>query len=169
MLGEYKIKYKNYHGNTLPERYTFAYYEQKGFEGCDVSLEISLREYGLIWGKNKDCTTEGEYYFVYFVNDGEYQKDNGDDVKCKWYDSGWLTPKDVIDKIFNDGWFEWDSFSSHIGYTGTAKEYVDEFIKESMPRMVKDMISYYGCENILGSAYNPFPIFKYGGYNDETF
>ena len=60
------MKYKNYHGRRVPVAHTFACFQNKGYQGIDVSLETSLYEYGLIWGINKDCG-EDEYHFVYYV------------------------------------------------------------------------------------------------------
>lgn len=158
-----ELVYKKYHKFTLPVTETFAYYERNGYEGCDVDLEISLREYNLIWGKNK-CCEKDEYHFIYYVGDSQYQDDNGEFHTFPTYAHSYMTKEDLKNMVLEYGWFDWDRFSSYIGYLGTAEKWIKEFIDEQFPMMVMDAILYYGAENILGTAYDKFPIIKYGEY-----
>lgn len=155
-----ELKRKVYHNFTLYVTHTFAYYKHNGYEGCDVDLEISLREYGLIWGKNNMCE-EDEYHFIYYVGDYEYQDDKGKMHMFPMYDHSYLTKHDFRNMVIDNNWYDFDDVKSFVGFDGTVEEYVDNF-----PNNVNESISYYGHQNIFGSCYDRFPIIKYGEYND---
>lgn len=128
-------------------------YEKQGFQGIDVSLEISLFEYGLIWVKNKECTADNEFLFIYGVNGNSENSYN--EFQYTTFDSGYMTKKDFAESFY----FEDENLKSIESYTGQTKnELIDNF-----PNSISDIESYHGIENIFGSSYyEGFSI-----YNDE--
>ena len=108
--------------------------EDSGMVGNDVSLNISLFEYGLAWGKNEHCTQENEYYFIYGIRAvSEYYR----------FDHGYLTLDDFKDIL---AWGELESICS------VADTSYEELLKR-FPWSVGDLMAYYGYENVFGSSY----------------
>lgn len=112
-------------------------YENEGYQGIDASLETSLFEYGLIWKEE-----EIEYRFIYGV------QINGEGYSL--FDWGCISKDIDIKKEFD--WVDWEAFFSFVG------ENEEDYLKHSVPLIVSDLLSYYGYENIFGSAYDPFEI-----------
>ena len=118
-----------------------AEYESVGFEGIDASLETSLFEYGLIWAKGIEGH-ENDYHFIYGVgNDGESY------TSFDWGDI-------AVDTNPTEEWnfVDWDEVGSFVGMSE------EDLLKQPLPQLVFDLISYYGFENIMGSSYYPFEI-----------
>jgi hypothetical protein len=109
--------------------------EKLKFEGIDVTLAISLFEYGLVW---KDLEETKETLFIYRINDSSFDR---------------CTFKSDLD-VFNEfDWVEWDSFLE------TQGETMDEWKDRSLGQKIFDLLNYYGYENIFGSSYwEGFPI-----------
>jgi len=122
-------------------------YEKQEFTGVDVSLEISLFEYGLIWGKNKECA-EDEFLFIHgiAIDDG-----------CNYidFDSGYLNKEDFATGFY----FDDDNIKDIEDFTGMSKnELIDNF-----PYSVSDIVGYHGAVNVFGcNAYGGYKI-----YNDD--
>jgi hypothetical protein len=115
--------------------------EKRGFVGIDKSLEISLFEYGLAWTKE---VNESEYLFYYGIK----RDDFGDYCRFDW---GRLSVDTNMEEEFN-----WADFDKVADFTGTTKE---EFLKQDLPRIISDLLAYYGYENVFGSCYcGPFEI-----------
>lgn len=117
-------------------------YKSKDYTGIDASIETSLFEYGLIWGKNEYCTRDNEYQFVYGIN-SEFNAEYGQNEYCT-FDHGYITKNDFIGML--DSWANDESFYSCQDITR------DELI-ERFPYSVYDLFSYYGYENVFGSSY----------------
>lgn len=109
-------------------------YEKQGFKGIDAGLNISLFDYGLIWGKDKQCK-EDEYIFIYKHPIIENR-----------FDYGYMTKKDFV----NDFWFEDENIQKIETFTGLTKAE----LMESFPASVYDILNYYGPENVFGSSYD---------------
>lgn len=107
-------------------------YKNRGFKGPDDSLEISLFENGIIWGKNVLCN-ESEYLFVFCINEGESEEK-------LLFDYCYLSHDDLKD-MFNS----WAKKENIEFFTG---EKFDEWI-ENFPNNVFDMVQYYGRLNVL--------------------
>jgi hypothetical protein len=122
-------------------KYYVQFYRAKDYKGIDVSLEISLFEYGLIWNKNKNCEND-EYHFIY---DTHLKDKHGN----KLFGSAYLSKQDLL-SMFDD----WAEKSTIESFTGQS---FDTWI-ESFPNCVYDMVRYYGADNIFGTDYNPQPI-----------
>ena len=110
-------------------------YERRGFQGSDVSLDISLNEYGLIWkryqrnNKKKDIKA-GDYLFI-----------------ATWQDSSntrilthfWLNEKVNLEEEYN--WVEWLEVADYCGQTKK------EFLESHFPTIISDLVRYYGIQN----------------------
>ena len=121
---------------------TLKEYEDKGFEGIDASLDISLYEYGLIWVKGIEGH-EKDYHFVFGVrcdNEGNFTKFDWADIAID------CNPEKEWD------WAEWDNVAD---CSGVSKE---DLLSYSLPMIVETLVGYYGYENVFGSAYYPFEI-----------
>jgi hypothetical protein len=112
-----------------------SFYDYRGFTGPDRDIEISLRDYGLLWKKVK----KDEYLFVY----GIAMNEKNDYVKFTY---SFLTVKDWRDMI-NETWFNARAVCAYAGYT------VQEFIAD-FPFTVQSAISFHGTENIFGTNYD---------------
>jgi hypothetical protein len=110
-----------------------------GFEGTDVSLDIALYEYGLIWRK----TAPGEYLFYYGVE----CDDEGNYTKFDW---AHMSKADWTD-LLNEDWVDIEEVEKYAD--NTKQELIDTF-----PHSVYTLVSYHGYENIFGSAYYPFTV-----------
>ena len=113
------------------------FYEKNGFEGPDVSLEISLFEYGIAWQKTELPERE-EYKFLYGIDhDGrQYTK----------FDYSFMDKKE-FESICRENWFNLPK----------VLEFCD--LEESeffgmFPSTVSEAIAYHGYENIFGSTYS---------------
>jgi hypothetical protein len=111
----------------------------KSYSGIDASNEISLFEYGLL------CKKENHNNINIIAG---VSGDNG------IYDEFIQTNLSLsdIEMIFNESWFEKESFLSFIGMDE------NDFINSWYVNQIHDMIAYYGTENILGSYYETFEI-----------
>ncbi len=119
-------------------------YEKERYEGVDVSLEISLFEYGILW-KLIDEEQE-EYKFIYGV--GLKESENG--FEYSLFDWATMGKKEWVELLEED-WVELDEVCN---FCGMSKEE----IKNNWPYGIYDLISYYGYENVFGSSYYPFEI-----------
>ena len=112
-------------------------------EGIDASLEISLKEYGIVWKTGK---TETLFFYGIETNKGDYNRfDHGNfsndlDVKrefCWMNESDW---KRFLDCIGQNSFDQWNAFA-----LGTK---------------LFDLVTYFGSENVFGSSY--WEGFSYG-------
>jgi len=104
---------------------------EKSFEGQDVSIGISLKEYGVAWQVLGSKTK-----FVYGV---EWDGSKGEYTT---FDHCFF---DTDIDVFSD--FDWVEFDSIYSYTGLS---ADQWKELPMPQKIVDLLSYYGRENIFG-------------------
>lgn len=97
--------------------------EKLGFVGCDVSLEVSLFEYGLAW---KDLGEE--ILFIYKVSNNRFDRQ---------------TIANSIDITQEFDWVDWDAFLLDSS----------NWIELSIGQKISNLVSYYGTEEIFGSSY----------------
>ena len=116
--------------------------EYNGYNGIDASLETSLFEYGMIWAEGLEGH-EKDFHFIYGVGMDELGNYNSFD----WAD---IAIDCNIEKEY-----DWADFQKVADFCGITKE---EFLKQSIPMMIFDLVSYYGRENIFGGCYNTFEI-----------
>lgn len=99
------------------------------FQGQDVSLDISLGEYGLAWkGNGKDCL------FIYSIGNGRFDRITFLDYK-----------KIQIEKEYD--WADLQAVADSVGLT--LKDWTDD----SFVNKIVDLISYYGTGEIFGTSY----------------
>lgn len=124
--------------------------KEKGFEGVDIDLEVSLEEYCIVWKKEDD----GTYSFInkLFEDSEEYI--------INWN----MNMDGILDDIK-----EWEDGKSYLGWLSfVGRDDVD--INEVDGMVIYDLISYYGIENILGSIYSKYTneeVVEYLGGLDE--
>lgn len=104
------------------------------FEGVDVSLEISLFEYGFICAP---CALK-EYFVVYNPNTG-----NG-------FHTAIVQPKDVNALITGNSWASDKDIASFLSFVGC---FAEEWLDASFVTKLSDVISFWGWENIVGSEW----------------
>jgi len=119
--------------------------DYEGFKGVDASLETSLYEYGLIWKLQKDeATGKDEYKFIYGVSvEGE---------EYNLFDYAHIDAD--VDPVSEWNFVKWEDVAE---FCGVSKE---ELLTQDLPWIVRDLVSYYGREDIFGSSYDPFAIEK---------
>ena len=118
-------------------------YDFRGYTGPDVSMEVSLHEYGIAWKYNKK---DKDYTFVYGVSMG----------KTEWSDYGYnlfayahMSYKDFL-SMLNEEWFNLANFLYFIGTDCT----VDGILPDDFPSYVVDAIVYHGTEKVFGTCYH---------------
>lgn len=106
--------------------------EAQGFEGPDVSLEISLKDYGMIWRELEN----GEFIFVHRLS-----------YNARNWDRTTMAPVD-IDKEFN--WIRSTNWSAMLNCMGIDRQTFNEF---SFEYQIYHLASYFGVEEIFGAGY----------------
>ena len=121
---------------------TIPQLKRAGFEGVDVSLDISLLEYGMAWKKSGD-----EYMFIHrHPHLAEAFTTTSFAADIDWREEfNWIDDKDK------------DGLLSYYGRTS------DEFDELPLPVKIYDLCNYYGVLNIFGESYwEGFYIFEDG-------
>jgi hypothetical protein len=112
---------------------------QKDFYGTDGNNETSLFEYGLLASNDLDADNRRLVIFGVGIDEESiYNKFNLQRVA-----------ESDLNEIMNESWFNKNEFLKFVG--------LDEkqFLESDFVNKLSDLISYYGCENILGSVYYP--------------
>jgi hypothetical protein len=109
---------------------SIALLKAQGYVGADVSLAISLGEYGLAWKELPD----GEFIFIHRhpTMRGRFDR----------------TSMRPVDPEKEWSWADWGEMLSHLGMDSLG-----EFKGQPFPQQVYDMVNYYGVENVFGSSY----------------
>lgn len=113
--------------------------ETKHFSGIDQSIDISILEYGIL--VSNEPNDDGSYLIIYGVNN--------DGNSYESFASILLSEKEVNDKI-QESWFDKESFFSYCGQTE------QEWLSNTIAGKMRDMLAYYGSENICGVRYYTF-------------
>lgn len=102
---------------------------KKAWSGIDVSCDVSLFEYNMIWKvKGKD---------LMFINKQSHSKN----FECSFF------PLNVnLKQEFN--WINWECFLSYVG-----DKTFEKWNELSLGRKIFDLTNYYGIENIFGTSY----------------
>lgn len=122
-------------------RKTIAEYEAEGYEGADMSLEVSLLQQGLIW-KDDGLTVN----FIYGVD----QEEEG--VYSEFASAS--IPKDIDPEQYFKG-IDFDAVAH------TADLSREELLKQDLCILVWDLNSYYSHVKIFGEQGKTFGICKY--------
>lgn len=121
---------------------TIATLESKaGFTGPDLSLEISLFEYGMGW---KELSETNELEVIYAVKYSESKEQHNLFDRCTF-------KLDLdIKKEFN--WVKWDEFFQNLGLEDYYQEdWLDD--NHSLGNKLYDLFCVYGYENVFGTCY----------------
>jgi len=130
-----------------------GYYEKEGWKGSDLSLAVSLFEYGMIW---KEHTQPAETVFIYGINPIS--------AEHRLFDYAWLDPKMNLRTEYD--WVDWDQFFSYL-HGGDQSFYLRRknestwFNDRPFVYQIYDLVGYYGYEEIFGSTY--FSAFEIEG------
>lgn len=103
----------------------------KNLQGPDVSIEISLKKYGLVWKTNE---TETRFYYGVHHDNGEYT--------C--FD--WADMKNNLDLHCE---YDWVNFGAVARFAGMSLEKWDEM---PLAHKIWDLQLYHGIEKILGNC-----------------
>jgi hypothetical protein len=109
------------------------------FMGIDADIDESLEEYGLVIGKNKDCTDADEWFCIYKIAEDAYGR-------------GYIKDSELDALINGNDWADLKSIEGFLNYTGQLKE---DWIEMPFIDKLYDLIQYYGHENIMGTEYSP--------------
>ena len=105
----------------------------KKLTGVDVSIEISLKEYGFAW-------IESEFEILFYYGIAMEENDCGDMDYIK-FDSAVISKTvDIKDE------YDWIDFNE-------IKSFDDLFFDKSLPFQIHTLLTYYGHENVFGSSY----------------
>jgi len=103
-------------------------------EGSDVSIEISLKEYGLAWNYDNAHYDDGDILFYYGID--------GDDEGYTRFDFCALSCRTNVRTEYD--WADFDAVSSFIG---------QDIFEMSFVGQIQALVDYYGSENVFGSSY----------------
>jgi hypothetical protein len=113
--------------------------EANGYKGPDVSLEISLFEYGIAWRQGDDHADD-EYTFLCRVKGDANTRDiNSEFVAIKH-------SSEELEEQMEESWFDVCRFFEFADY----KSDIETYIANEFPRCMQDVIHYHGHANILG-------------------
>lgn len=105
-------------------------YNHKNLKGNDVSIEISLQEYGFAW-----VETKTEYLFYYGIK-------NSGESYTRFDFCSFDKTMDVAKE------FDWADFDAVSAYVGS-----DVLLDNDILGQIGDLLSYYGYEEIFGTSY----------------
>jgi len=108
-------------------------YKHEEITGQDVSIEVSLNEYGLAW-----IVADKDTLFYY----GTRIDEHGDFDRFDF-----CTIENDTD-VFTE--YDWADFDEVLSFTGLTKE---EFKSSPLTSKIADLLSYYGKENVFGGSY----------------
>ena len=101
-------------------------------EGPDVSVEISLKEYGIAWEIGE---TETRFYYGVKYNGVEF-------IRFDW--------ADLENNLEFDIEFDWAEFLDVADMAGIP---ITEWNKLPMTLKIQDLLSYYAAESVFGSPH----------------
>ena len=113
--------------------------ETDHFYGVDKRIDISILEYGVLVSKEPDH--DNEYLIIYGVN--------SDGNSYQSFATICLSEKEINSKI-KESWFNKESFFNYLSMDE------QEWLSLNIANKMRDMIAYYGSENICGVNYSTF-------------
>ena len=105
-------------------------------EGPDVSIEISLKEYGLAWNCDNAHYNNGDVLFYYGIHFDDEKQDYTRFDFCS------LPVNTNIKTEY--AWADFEQLSSFIG---------GDFFELDFFAQIQTLLDYYGPENVFGSSY----------------
>ena len=105
------------------------------YEGCDVSREESLFEYGFLACQKKNRDFKDEWFVVYMIDPEHFGTS-----RIREYD---------LDELINgNDWMNEDDINSLLSMCGLTK---DQWLEGSFASKLFDFKMYCGFENVLGT------------------
>jgi len=111
------------------------------FVGIDKDLEISLREHGLLVSIEPHTDGSGTHFII-------YRTGCNDEV----YGCGHMSEEAVNGYMLGREFMDNSNILEVLNYLDMK---LDEWLIQSLVTKLHDLISYYGCDNIMGTDYNP--------------
>ena len=108
-------------------------------EGPDADIEISLKDYGIAWEIGE---TDTRFYYGIAYDGEEY-------ITFDWADL-----ENDLDVLKEYDWVEFEEIMSFVGMELT------EWEKTPLVYKIRDLMGYYGTENIFGSTYTDPMTYK---------
>ena len=113
--------------------------ETNYFYGVDKSIDISILEYGVL--VSKEPNDKNEYLIIYGINN--------DGNSYKSFSSISLS-EFAINSMLKESWFDKKSFFNYCGMNEV------QWLFHNIANKIRDLIAYYGVENICGISYSTF-------------
>ena len=113
------------------------------FIGTDESLEISLKEYGVIASNELHEDGSGTHFVIYTAWRGEPED---------LYGCGHISEEQIDAYMLGKEFMDDADIQSVLNFLG---EELDEWFKRRFITKLHDLISYWGSDNIMGTDYNP--------------
>lgn len=120
------------------------------YSGFDTSFEISLFEYGYVFKRD-----ENELKIWYNVGMSNCSDEN-EDHKITYFDHCRFALDLDLKREFS--WIDENDWPQFLSYLGEND--FDHWNKNPLECKIRDLISYYGYENVCGTAYYPIEIFN---------
>jgi hypothetical protein len=117
-------------------------YHFRSFHGPDISIAISLFEYGIAWKEvRKDA-----YLFVIGIDSGRMDSETNQDIVFNRFTYFHMSRKDFV-SLCGEKWFD-------IAAVAESSETTRKSFVEGFPEYVQDAVLYHGYENVFGSVYH---------------
>lgn len=114
-------------------------FDHSRFEGVDIDIEISLKEYGIAWIEAKS-----EYLFYY----GIHQTENEGDIDHDRFDFCSIDKSTDIKKEYD--WVDWEAILAFSGLESCDNW--EDWMEVPFPQQIFTLVQYYGHENVFGES-----------------
>ena len=109
------------------------------FYGVDKSIDISILEYGVL--VSKEPNDKNEYLIIYGINNDGNSYESFSSISLSEFS---------INSMLKESWFDKKSFFNYCGMNEV------QWLFHNIANKIRDLIAYYGVENICGISYSTF-------------
>ena len=109
------------------------------FYGIDKSIDISILEYGVL--VSKEPNDKNEYLIIYGINNDGNSYESFSSISLSEF---------AINSMLKESWFDKKSFFNYCGMNEV------QWLFHNIANKIRDLIAYYGVENICGISYSTF-------------
>ena len=109
------------------------------FYGVDKSIDISILEYGVL--VSKEPNDKNEYLIIYGINNDGNSYESFSSISLSEF---------AINSMLKESWFDKKSFFNYCGMNEV------QWLFHNIANKIRDLIAYYGVENICGISYSTF-------------
>ena len=113
--------------------------ETNYFYGIDKSIDISILEYGVL--VSKEPNDKNEYLIIYGINNDGNSYESFSSISLSEF---------AINSMLKESWFDKKSFFNYCGMNEV------QWLFHNIANKIRDLIAYYGVENICGINYSTF-------------